>query len=175
VLGPIRPATPDDFDEVWQLYLDVCEHQARDQYGPRWTPGIYPAEGDIRSHMAEGELYVQRLGDQIVAAMALVMREDPEYVGVPWPTKAAPEDVAVIHLLAVHPSARGLHVGVGLAREAVRLARAAGKRAVHLDVVPGNLAASRVYLEAGFSLVGTYEIFYEDTGVMGFEMYECAL
>lgn len=175
MLGPIYPADPSDFDAAWQFYSDVCEHQAQDAYGPRWTLGVYPAQDDIRSHIAAGELYVQRLGDKIAAAMALTAHEDPEYASVPWLAKAAAEDVAVIHLLAVHPSARGMHAGAGLVREAIRLARASGKRAVHLDVVPGNLAASRIYLEAGFSFVCTHEIYYEDTGTMGFDMYELTL
>jgi hypothetical protein len=44
-----------------------------------------------------------------------------------------------------------------------------------LDVVPGNLAASRIYLQEGFVLVGTQQIFYEDTGLADFNMYECVL
>lgn len=168
-------ATPSDFGAVWRLYEDVCEQQAHDEYGPRWTLGVYPTKNDIQSHIASGELWVGRIDERIVAAMALVPHEDPEYAGVPWPTEAAPEDVAVIHLLAVHPSVRGMHLGEALTREAIRLARRQNKRALHLDVVPGNIAASRVYLQAGFSFVGTHEIFYEDTGAMGFEMYERAL
>ena len=39
----------------------------------------------------------------------------------------------------------------------------------------GNLAASRIYLAEGFVFVGTYQIFYEDTGLMAFDMYELAL
>ena len=46
---------------------------------------------------------------------------------------------------------------------------------MHLDVVPGNLAASRIYEEAGFSLACTHEIFYEDTGLMDFRMFELVL
>lgn len=175
MLDAITRATPADFDALWQLYSDVCAHQAKDPYSPQWTLGVYPAVEDVRRHLEAGDLYVGWSDDAPVAAMVATMHEDPEYAEVPWVTPAAPEEVAVIHLLAVHPRARGHRAGSALVREAIRLAREAGKRAIHLDVVPGNRAASRIYLAAGFTCAGTFPIFYEDTGTMDFEMYELVL
>ena len=175
MLDTITRATPSDFDRIWQLYVDVCAHQAQDQYGPKWTLGIYPTEDDIRAHIEEDELYIGWVSNQPVAAMALVGHEDPEYAEVPWTTSVAPDEVAVIHLLAVHPRARGHRAGAALVHEAIDLARTSGKRVIHLDVVPGNRAASRIYLSEGFTLVGTFQIFYEDTGLADFEMYERVL
>lgn len=175
MLDTIARATPADFAAVWQLYADVCAQDPHDPYGAHWVYGVYPSEDDIRSHIDKGQLYVGRDEGHIVAAMAVVPHDDPEYADVPWPTPATPDEVAVIHLLCVHPSMRGRHMGAELVQEALRLAREAGKRVVHLDVYPGNLAASRIYLEAGFVLVGTFEVFYEDTGTMPFEMLECVL
>ena len=168
-------AKPADFEAIWQFYTDVCAAQTHDRYNPGWTLGVYPTTDDIRGHLEAGDLYVFWTDDQSAAAMALVPHEDPEYASVPWPTSCSPDEVAVIHLLAVHPTMRGRRLGEQLVREAIRLARAAGKRVIHLDVMPGNLAASRVYLAAGFNLVGTFQIFYEDTGLADFEMYECVL
>ena len=67
------------------------------------------------------------------------------------------------------------HLGAWLAREGIRLARELGKRVIHLDVVPGNLAASRIYEAEGFAFACTHEVFYEDTGLMGFDLYEYVL
>ena len=175
MLDTIRPATPADLDAVWQLYVDVCEHQAHDAYGPKWTPGVYPTEADIAAHVDAGELYVGFTDGCPVAAMVLTQHEDPEYAQVSWPTPAATNEVAVIHLLAVHPRARGQRAGQHMVHEAIRLARAAGKRVIHLDVIPGNLVASRIYEREGFVHVGTYQIFYEDTGLADYEMYERVL
>lgn len=175
MLDEIRPAAASDFDAVWQLYTDVCAQAPADTYSAQWVLGVYPTEQDIRTHIEAGELHVGLKGGRIVAAMVLLPHEDPEYAAIPWPTPTAPDEACAIHLLCVHPCLRGQHVGVELVRAAIRLARQAGKRAIHLDVLPGNLAASRIYLEAGFAFVGTHEIFYEDTGTMPFEMYEYAL
>ena len=162
-------------DALWQFYRDVCAQQAHDAYTPQWTEGVYPSEQDIRAHVDAGELYALWDCGRPVAAMALVLHEDPEYTSVPWLTPAAPEEVAVIHLLAVHPRARGQHLGSQLVREAIRLAREANMRVIHLDVVSSNHAASRIYKAAGFTFVGPHEIFYEDTGLMYFDLYEYVL
>lgn len=175
MLDAITRTTPADLAVVWQLYVDVCKQQAHDAYTPQWTLGVYPTEDDIAADIAAGELYVGWVDGMPAAAMVLVMHEDPEYTEVPWPTSAADDEVAVIHLLAVHPRARGRHAGSELVREAIRLAREAGMRVMHLDVVPGNLAASRIYEAEGFVRACTHQIFYEDTGLMDFDMYELVL
>lgn len=175
MLDAITQATSADFDALWQFYSDVCNQQANDPYSPQWTLGVYPAEEDIRGHLEAGDLHVGWVDGVPAAAMVVTMHEDPEYADVPWITSAADDEVAVIHLLAVHPRARGQHVGSELVREAIRLSREAGKRVMHLDVVPGNQAASRIYEAEGFVHACTHQVFYEDTGLMDFDMYELAL
>ena len=175
MLDAITRATPTDLAAVWQLYVDVCVQQAHDTYTPQWTQGVYPTEGDIRGHIEAGDLYVGWADGSPAAAMVVTMHEDSEYTEVPWPTPAAPDKVAVIHLLAVHPRFRGQHIGAELVREAIRLAREAGMQVMHLDVVTGNLVASRTYTAEGFTLACIHPIFYEDTGRINFEMYELVL
>lgn len=175
MLDTITRATPANFDAVWQFYVDICAQQAHDAYTPQWTLGVYPTKDDIRGHIEAGDLYVCWADGSPAAAVVVAMHEDPEYAEVPWPTQAAPDKVAVIHLLAVHPRMRGRHIGAKLVREAIRLARAAGMQVIHLDVVPGNLVASRIYTDEGFTLACVHQIFYEDTGLADFEMYELVL
>ena len=78
----------------------------------------------------------------------------------------------VIHMLGVH----GDFAGRGLAKEMVRfaleLAKAAGMKAVRLDVLKGNVPAEKLYEGEGFKLVDTAKLFYEDTGRVDFKMYE---
>ncbi len=171
----ITRATIEDLDALWQFYQDVCAQQERDPYNPKWTAGVYPAEQDIREHLEAGDLYALWEDGRPIAAMVLTPHEDPEYASIPWPTPAANDEVAVIHLLAVHPAARGRQLGAYLVREAIRLARSMGKRVMHLDVVQGNLAASRIYRAEGFEFIGPYQVFYEDTGLMYFDLYEYVL
>lgn len=174
VLDSLAPATTDDFDEVWRLYARVCEQSAHDEYSPLWTLGMYPSEEGIRTHIREGELHVGRVDGRIGAAMAFVPHDDEEYLDIAWPTPATRDEVATIHLLAVHPSLRGRHASAELVDEALRLAYAQGKCVIHLGVMQGNLVASRLYEAAGFRLVGTHRICYESTGPVDFKLYEYA-
>lgn len=171
----ITRASTDDFDALWQFYTDVCAQQAHDQYSPMWTLDVYPAKEDIRGHLEAGEFYVATQDGRIAGALVITPHEDPEYAHIPWPTPAADDEVAVIHLLAVHPSMRGRHIGAKLVEDAIAVAGTMGKRVIHLDVVQQNQVASRIYKQAGFTFVGPYRVFYEDTGLMDFDMYEYAL
>ena len=95
------------------------------------------------------------------------------YREVAWTVREEP--IAVLHLFAVGGSFRGL----GLGKEALRLLldgeRERGTRAVHLDVVRGNLPAEELYRRIGFRHVEDREIWYEDTGDLSVALYEYPL
>ena len=55
------------------------------------------------------------------------------------------------------------------------LCRKAGKKVIRLDVLKGNTPAEKLYLKCGFSFVTEQKIFYEDTGLMDFRMFELVL
>lgn len=172
VFESLDRATMDDVDEVWRLYVEAIEQSARDAYSPRWTLGVYPTKEDVTAHIEAGNLYVARANGAIRAAMVFVPHEDPEYVGVQWSKSFEPNEVAVIHLLVVHPCIRGRGGGAELVDGALRLAYESGLRAIHLDVVPENMAASRIYTAAGFRYAGSHHVYYEDLGDVDLELYE---
>ena len=84
-------------------------------------------------------------------------------------------EFSVIHALGVLPS----HHGRGFARELVaaakEIARSRGHRALRLDVLNGNIPAVRLYESEGFRFVSRVKLFYEDTGLTDFLLYEYAL
>ena len=171
----IRRAQLEEFDAAWGLYADVCGQMPRDRYTPGWVLGVYPSERDVRGAIEKGTLWLGLVGGEAVAAMVLVPADDPEYAYVAWPSGAGGSDVSCIHLLAVRPSARGTGAGDAMVEAAIGLSRSWRKRAIHLDVMPGNLAARRLYERAGFAFVCEHEVFYEDTGAVAVEMFELEL
>ncbi|MBQ3267667.1 MAG: GNAT family N-acetyltransferase [Atopobiaceae bacterium] len=171
----MRCATMDDFDNACRLFDDVIAHQPLDTFTPKWTAGIYPTADDLRSRIEAGEMYLGEVDGELAAAVVLTREEDPEYVGAAWPSGATGDEVSVVHLLAIHPKFRGRGLGAEVMRFCIESARSWGKRAIHLDVVPGNLAASRIYTSVGFELVTHHEVFYEDLGRVLLEMYELVL
>ena len=171
----VRRAEPEEFDAAWRLYADVCGQMPRDRYTPGWVLGVYPSEADVRDAIEAGELWMGFEGDEVVAAMAIAPADDPEYADVTWPSGTGGDDVSCVHLLAVIPRARGTGAGDDMVKAAIGLSRSWRKRAIHLDVMPGNLAARRLYERAGFAFVGEHEVFYEDTGAIAVEMFELEL
>jgi ribosomal protein S18 acetylase RimI-like enzyme len=62
-----------------------------------------------------------------------------------------------------------------MVRFAIETARAAGMKAIRLDVLKGNVPAERLYPAMGFTYVDTIKLFYEDTGRVDFELFELVL
>ena len=164
-----------ELDAIWRFYGQVCAAQAESAYGPGWHFGVYPAKEDIDGHTRLGEMMLFGKEGRIAAAAVLTARDDPMYVSVRWPTEAAPEEVSVVHLLAVHPVFRGRGLAGELVDALIRHAREQGKKCLRLDVVSGNLPAERLYLRHGFHFVEERSVCYEDTGEISVRMFEYLL
>lgn len=48
-------------------------------------------------------------------------------------------------------------------------------KAIRLDVLGGNIPASKLYESMGFKYIETLKLFYEDTGLTDFLLYELVL
>ncbi|MCR5182781.1 MAG: GNAT family N-acetyltransferase [Clostridia bacterium] len=170
----IRQAVPDDYEAVVDFYYDIIDHQDEREFGTKWTKDVYPSRGDIRTDIDKGFMHIGLCGGRIACAMA-VAGNDEIYNDVEWPTEAEEDQVSVIHLLAVHNdfSCRGF--AKKLVNYAKDLSRALGRKVIRLDVLKGNLPAEKLYLKCGFRFVAEKKIFYEDTGLADFRMFELTL
>ena len=81
----------------------------------------------------------------------------------------------VIHMLGVHNDFAGRGVAKEMVRFAIETAKAAGMKAIRLDVLEGNVPAERLYASLGFIYVDTIKLFYEDTGRVDFKLFELDL
>ncbi len=168
----IYRAAPAEFREVQQFYYEVTDAAQEAEFSPGWIRDIYPAPGDLKAALAAGQLFVKRIGGKIISAMVVNGAPNEAYDKVHWPVDRKEGDYLIIHMLAVHPE----HTRKGYAQEMVRfvlgLAQSEGRQAVRLDVLKGNLAASKLYLGLGFQYYETVAMFYEDTGWADYEIYE---
>ena len=171
----IQQARPHQFPEIWDFYQRLIDGMANSAYLPGWEKGIYPAEDFIRASLDSGELYAAHLGGTLVGAMVINHACTPGYETIPWAVDAKPEEVSVIHILGVSPDVQGKGVAGKMVREAIRLARQAKQKALRLDVLAGNLPAQKLYTAAGFLYMGSIKLFYEDTGLTDFLLYELPL
>ncbi len=191
----IVKATPRQFAAVRAFYFAVIDGLADVEYGPGWEKDIYPAPEYLADAIGAGELYIGvdagdagegvagksgedgegGEGGEIIAAMVLNHHCNEAYRGFSWPTQVAPDEVMVIHTLAVLPQHTGKGYAKQLVRFAIEKARAAGQKAIRLDVLAGNVPAERLYPALGFVYLGTIPMFYEDTGWTDYELYELRL
>lgn len=171
----IRAARADEFEAVRCFYHRLIDMMEGSEFHPRWEKYVYPSDDFLRSSIERGELYVGMLGEEIAAAMVINGEGADGYDGAPWRVRTADGEFSVIHALGVLPT----HHGRGFARELVRAAigeaRAKGMKALRLDVLNGNLPAVRLYESEGFRRVSRVKLFYEDTGLTDFLLYEYAL
>ena len=48
-------------------------------------------------------------------------------------------------------------------------------KVIRLDVLEGNIPAQKVYERLGFNYINTIQMYYEDTGLTGYMLYEYVL
>jgi len=121
--------------------------------------------------MAHGEVYSAEFGwdaslEAFIARIVLdyAARHDPDHEAA-WIAEvdgrrvgcvfcvAADEQCAQLRILLVHPTARGHRLGTRLVDTCIRFARDAGYERMRLWTNHPLLAARRIYLAAGFTLI----------------------
>ena len=171
----VRPASPGQFPEIWDFYQRLIDGMADSEHPPGWEKGVYPSEEFLRASLASGELYTAWLEGALAGAMVSNHACTPGYETISWAVDAEPEEVSIVHALGVSPSFQGKGIAGEMVRGAIRLAKEAGQKAIRLDVLPGNLPAQKLYTAAGFRYMGAVKLFYEDTGLTDFLLYELPL
>ena len=180
-----RAADTSDYRELWDLYADVCEAMRGTVDDCLWELGVHPSRDDLEKAIAEGNLIVvegaprttsARPGSPaILGAFVLNDVQAPGYEFASWPVDASSEEVAVIHLLASSPAARGRGVGRAMLGAAAALAKSRGKRVIRLDVFPNDAPALRLYRSFGFTDVCLQDLTLADGSSHEFLLMEYAL
>ena len=104
--------------------------------------------------------------------MILNHRFDTAYDQVNWLVDAAPEEVIVVHTLATRPDRQCTGLAGKLMEFAAELGRSRGCKSIRLDAWEPNEPAHFFYRSKGFTPLETLELYYVDTGLSNFVMYE---
>ena len=170
-----RRAQPHEIDDVISFYYDVIDHITATEEHPKWKRNVYPDNDYLRSSVESGELYIALDGDRIVGGLIMNTFATDVYSDAPWGIDASPEEVNILHTLAVHPSLLQRGIGRFMLEEAKRTARDCGIKALRLDILRGNTPAFRLYESAGFRYVSTAAMTYKSLGLAEFDLYELIL
>lgn len=154
-------ATFEEDDAIQAFYDDVTARTPDMSLYARWSKGKHPTADGIRSYIKEGSMYLYKEEDIIVGAMAVTMYQGEDYHAIEWSQPVPDDEVAVIHILAVHPDRQGSGVGSEMVREAVRL-----------DALASNTPAHNMYKRLGFEYRGKQHLYAENTGWTDFYFFE---
>ena len=179
----IRRAKMAEYAGIERLYRKLIEALRGSEFKPQWEWGVYPTERMLKDAISEGTFWVAELNAEtdsgkaceLVGVMVLNHECAPEYVRANWRVEAGPDEVAVLHVLGVLPAYHGRGVAKQMIAHAAEICRRDGKKAIRLDVLEGNVPAARIYEAMGFEFVQDMKIYYEDTGVTDFLLYELVL
>jgi len=171
----LGPAKENEHCDVVHFYSELIDSMRDSEFRPKWEMGVYPTVQMLEEAVTAQSLLVARLNDGIVGALILNSKSAPEYRTVSWQTDADEKEVRVIHALGVSLSCQGKGIAKQILLNVVELCRKNNVKAIRLDVLATNLPAAKLYLSAGFNHIATIQMFYEDTGVEDFRLYEMVL
>ena len=154
----IRPATEADMPAVWALYNDACDAMLGTPYDCEWVMGVHPTREGLLASVWAGNLFVACEDDGAVMDDDATLPLLGAYEHAAWPVDAAPEEVAVIHLLVTAPQARGRGVARSMLTHAAGVARARAARVIRLDAFTNNTPALSLYSSVGFVDIGPHEL-----------------
>lgn len=171
----IRKAEKTEYEAVKEFYNTLIDDMQGMEYHPKWQKGIYPAYDELEKALEDSELYIGLEDGKIISAMRVNHAATEGYEKISWGTDAAEDEVTLIHMLGVAVSVQGKGIAKEMVQYVLDTAKEAGQKAVRLDVLFGNLPAYRLYDSMGFKRMGDITLFYEDTGITDFTLYEYIL
>lgn len=171
----IRKAKTNEYERVLEFYYHLIDDMQGMVYHPKWQKGVYPAPEELKIALENSELFIDEEAGEVVAAMRVNHEVTDGYEKVSWAVDAAKEEVTVIHMLGVAASFQGKGIAKSMVQFAIDTARSQKQKAIRLDVLVGNIPANRLYESMGFAYREKLTLFYEDTGVTDFELYELVL
>lgn len=168
----IRKARRNEKEDIYAFYDNLIDSMQTSQYSPGWKKGIYPTKEDLSYSVDHGELYIMKKDNILTGAMEIDSRPTEGYEKAGWKLDIDPSDAAIIHKLAILPMEQGKGEAKRLVDYAIKEARRLGKKAIRLDVYKPNLPAAKLYISKGFTFIETIELYYEDTGLTEYDLFE---
>lgn len=168
----VRIAESEEWKKVLALYETMIDAMQDMEYKPGWKKGIYPSEELVRNAIEKRELYIGILDGEFAAAMILNHNCADGYEKADWKIPAQVDEITVVHALGVAPAYQRQGLAKQMIEHAARAASKAGQKAIRLDVLAKNLPAKKFYETIGFRYCGMLELYYADTGLTEFYLYE---
>ena len=148
----IRPARPDEYDEIGELAVRVYLVEGYTRADSRYNTVLR----DVAPRAEKAELMVAVDGaaaadtDTDTDTDAILGTVTYAGLGSPYAEHVSSPEEASFRMLVVDPAARGQGVGEALVQWCLDRAADSGVRSLRLSTLPGMTAAGRLYLRLGF-------------------------
>lgn len=149
----IRKATFDDIGLIEETYHEHFIHEIEHGAFTVFKKGIYPTRKDAEKAIRDETLYVYEENNSIAGSIIVDGVQPEEYKGFVWGKTLSNDEVMVIHLLMVRPSAAGKGIASSLVKYAMELAKNNSCKALRLDTGEQNIPAVSLYKKLGFQVV----------------------
>ncbi|EOT39225.1 GNAT family N-acetyltransferase [Enterococcus dispar] len=142
-----------------------------------WVPAIYPLVTDLTKALANEELYLATIADEIVGSVIFNHTHEAEYSEIAWENRTLSDTAfLVIHTLLADCDYKGQGVGKSLLACAKEVALAKQCQAIRLDVFADNLPAKSLYEKCGYQWRERKELrSFDDRGTDTCDLYELTL
>ena len=171
----IRQAKINELNDVMKFYYDITDDMQNSEFKPGWEKDVYPTRESVKNAIQNNELFIAIIDDVVVASMILNHECTDGYETANWNINATPEEVISIHALGVSIKQQGKGISKQMVQKAIDYCKEQNIKAIRLDVLGGNIPASKLYESMGFKYIETLKLFYEDTGLTDFLLYELVL
>lgn len=152
-----RKATLADVPAVAEIYESCIAAEETGVAYTGWQRGVYPTADTARDAIAKGTLFVMTdESGEVTATAKFDHVQFPEYANGKWEHDAAPEEVLVMHTLAVDKRKSVPGRGLAFVGFYEQYARSLGIRELRIDTGVVNTVARRMYAKCGYKEVGSY-------------------
>lgn len=167
-----KKAKINEFLIIKNFYWNLIDVMIEENSKIGWKKGIYPTDAFIQNSLIKGELFTLKENGKLLSCVIINNLCNEGYKDVNWSLVCSLQDVLIPHALAVSPEYHKKGIGKKTVEEILRYAKSCGKKAVRLDILGTNTAAERLYTKCGFKFVQAKAMFYEDTGLTEYKLYE---
>ena len=149
-----RKATQQDLSAIVQIYDDTHTELEAGRLTIGWIRSLYPNEKTARESLKLDELFVAEDDGVIVGTAVINQRQVDVYKLAHWQYDAPPEQVMVLHTLAISPKAFGRGYGRRFVEFYEQYALEQGCPYLRMDVNRINVKALRLYRHLGYREAG---------------------